>query len=61
MQEFDARRGHARWIAQIGELNQRASNLRRGVDALRRVDANAQPRNECLELPSGEGSENLDE
>jgi hypothetical protein len=61
VQELDARRGHARWIAQIGKLNQRASNLRRGVDPLCGIDANAQPRNERLELPSGEGSENLDE
>jgi hypothetical protein len=41
MQELDAGRGHARWIAQIGELNQRASNLRRGVDPLCRIYANA--------------------
>ncbi len=53
--------GQPRRIAQLGQRDERARDLRRRVDPLRGIDANAQARDERVELPLRQRAQDVGE
>jgi len=59
--QLDARRVHARRVAQLGERDERAGDLRGHVDPLGRVDPDGQPLDEPVQLTLRQSAQNVRE
>ncbi len=61
VKQLDARGREARRIARLGERHEETRDLRRGVEALGRIDPDAEPRDERVQLGRRKRTEDIDE